>query len=549
MYLSHYGLTQKPFQITTDPRFLWLGEKHKEALATLNYGVLDRRGFLLLTGDVGTGKTTLIRTLLQNLGSDVIVATIVDPHLEELEFFNFLAQAFNIKSEFTRKVDFLNYFTRFLKEAHSNNKTVLLIIDEAQRLSTQLLEEIRLLSNIELENTKLINIFFVGQNEFNGILASCSALRQRITVTHQIKPLTETETAEYIKYRLRVAGTETQIFNKKAIQEIYTFSRGYPRLINIICDHALLTGFVREVRSISPSIIKECAQELALPTERQVYRFEQQFHTRSRKKWFFIRWPVLYAGLGLLVAFSGYLLLNEKRYRPYIEKAINYYNNNHKQVLKNEKHTNPNIEAQRVEAPTPQPPLGGKDIIQRETIAYTPLEIVQEDIHPQEHSNSDTKEVIASNISLPKPTPVDQIATIKGITSTLKGNPQDQRKTVPLLSEDFNLVIPFNFNTNEISPELYADLDTLASAIIQNPDAGILVKGYTDTLGSHHFNTKLSEFRALVVKSYLVAKGVSPSRIQAIGMAEKNPVEPNETLTGRAANRRVEIEITERKDN
>ena len=115
-----------------------------------------------------------------------------------------------------------------------------------------------------------------------------------------------------------------------------------------------------------------------------------------------------------------------------------------------------------------------------------------------------------------------------------------------MLSEDFNLVIPFNFNTNEISPELYADLDTLASAIIQNPDAGILVKGYTDTLGNHHFNTKLSEFRALVVKSYLVAKGVSPSRIQAIGMAEKNPVEPNETLAGRAANRRVEIEITER---
>ena len=188
MYLSHYGLTQKPFQITTDPRFLWLGEKHKEALATLNYGVLDRRGFLLLTGDVGTGKTTLIRTLLQNLGSDVIFATVVDPHLEELEFFNLLAQAFNIKGEFTRKVDFLHHFTRFLKEAHSNNKTVLLIIDEAQRLSIQLLEEIRLLSNIELENTKLINIFFVGQNEFNGILASCSALRQQITVTHQIKP-------------------------------------------------------------------------------------------------------------------------------------------------------------------------------------------------------------------------------------------------------------------------------------------------------------------------------------------------------------------------
>ncbi|MBW2266834.1 MAG: OmpA family protein [Deltaproteobacteria bacterium] len=118
-----------------------------------------------------------------------------------------------------------------------------------------------------------------------------------------------------------------------------------------------------------------------------------------------------------------------------------------------------------------------------------------------------------------------------------------------MTQKPFQITTDPRFLTNEISPELYADLDTLASAIIQNPDAGILVKGYTDTLGSHHFNTKLSEFRALVVKSYLVAKGVSPSRIQAIGMAEKNPVEPNETLTGRAANRRVEIEITERKDN
>ena len=545
MYLSHYGLTQKPFQITTDPRFLWLGEKHKEALATLNYGVLDKRGFLLLTGDVGTGKTTLIRTLLQNLGSDVIVATVVDPHLEELEFFNLLARAFNMESEFTRKVDFLNGFTQFLKEAHSNNKTVLLIIDEAQRLSPQLLEEIRLLSNIELENTKLINIFFVGQNEFNSILASCSALRQRITVTHQIKPLTQTETAEYVKYRLRVAGTETQIFNKKAIQEIYAFSRGYPRLINIICDHALLTGFVREVRSISPSIIKECAQELALPTERQLYRFQEQPHTRSRKMWF-IRWPVLYAVLGFLVAFSGYLLINEERYRPYIEKAISYYNNNHKQILKNAKHINPNSEARRIEAPTPQLPLGNKNIIRRETEASIPFKTIQEDIHPQEHSNSDTKEVLASNIAQVKPKSEDQTATMKGITSTFKGNSQDQRITAHLLSEDFNLVIPFNFNTNEISPEVYADLDSLAAATTQNPDTGILVKGYTDALGSHHFNRKLSEFRALVVKSYLVAKGVSPLRIKAIGMADKNPIEPNETITGRAANRRVEIEITKR---
>ena len=225
MYLSHYNLAEKPFQITTGPKFLWLGEKHKEALATLKYGIVDNKGFLLLTGDVGTGKTTLINTLLRDLGSNTIVATVVDPDLERLKFFNFLASAFGIEEKFTKKVDFLAHFTEFLNNAYLNNKKVLLIIDEAQRLSTELLEEIRLLSNIERENTKLLNIFFVGQNEFEKTLMKeeCRALRQRITIRYRINTLTESETTEYIKYRLKVAGTEKEVFNRKAIRKIYAF--------------------------------------------------------------------------------------------------------------------------------------------------------------------------------------------------------------------------------------------------------------------------------------------------------------------------------------
>ena len=154
MYLSHYNLLEKPFQITADPRFLWLGEKHQEALATLTYAVLDNKGFLLLTGDVGTGKTTLINALLRDLDSNMIVATIVDPELKKLEFFTLLGQAFAIRDKFTQKVDFITQFTRFQDDACSNDKRVLLIIDEAQKLSADLLEEIRLLSDIEKENTK-----------------------------------------------------------------------------------------------------------------------------------------------------------------------------------------------------------------------------------------------------------------------------------------------------------------------------------------------------------------------------------------------------------
>ena len=269
MYLSFYNLKSEPFKISTDPSFLWLGEKHKEALAVLKYGILGNKGILLLTGDVGTGKTTLINMLLQDLGENVIVATIPDPGLEKMDFFNFVASAFNINKTFYTKGEFLLYFTHFLKNAHSDNKKVLLIIDEAQRLDQQMLEEIRLLSNIELQHTKLINLFFVGQPEFNDLISldENRALRQRITLRYNINPLTLKETALYIKHRLHVAGTDKTLFNSNAITTLYSYTKGYPRLVNVICDYALLTGFVKEKKIIGPELIKECAEELKIPSQ------------------------------------------------------------------------------------------------------------------------------------------------------------------------------------------------------------------------------------------------------------------------------------------
>jgi type II secretory pathway predicted ATPase ExeA/tetratricopeptide (TPR) repeat protein len=263
MYRSHYSLNKKPFQLSTDPKFLWLGEKHKEALATLKYGVVDQKGFLLVSGDVGTGKTTLINALLEGIEEDTLVANITDPALDLVEFFNFVALSFNIPKKFDSKIDFIVYFSQFLKKVYSENKNVLLIIDEAHRLSKEVLEHIRLLSNIELPEEKLINIFFVGQNEINQTLAlpECRALRQRISLVYQIEPLSENETLAYIKHRLKVAGTEKNIFTQNAVREIYHFSKGYPRLINTICDHALLTGYARDLKKITPDVIQECAQQ------------------------------------------------------------------------------------------------------------------------------------------------------------------------------------------------------------------------------------------------------------------------------------------------
>ena len=284
MYLEHYKIVSKPFQITADPSFLWLGEKHKEALAFLKYGVLDNKGFLLLTGDIGTGKTTLINGLVESLGKDVIVATVYDPSLEPSEFYSFMAKVFKLPAKFTGKGEFIIYFKKFLFSAHDHNKKVLLIVDESQRIDQVLLEEIRNLSNIEKEYTKLINIFFVGQNEFNNIILEHQnrAIRQRITLNYNLKPLDKEETAEYIRHRLSVSGTQAQIFSDKAIHEVYAFSNGYPRLINIICDHAMLSGYVKDTHTITSEIVSECANELRI--ERKKIARQKPIRKKKRPK-------------------------------------------------------------------------------------------------------------------------------------------------------------------------------------------------------------------------------------------------------------------------
>jgi len=250
--------------MSTDPTFLWLGEKHREALAILKYAILENKGVLALTGDVGTGKTTLINALLKSLGEDTITATIYDPRLGVLDFFNTVAAAFQMETSFEGKGKFILGFMDFLIKAHEQNRKVLLIIDEAQGINEDLLEEIRLLSNLEAEYTRLLNIFFVGQNEFVDILQKYEnrALRQRVTIRYHIEPLSLNETAAYIKYRLEVGGTTAPIFDSGAIDEVFFFSGGYPRLINIMCDHALLSGYVREVQVINANLIRECREEL-----------------------------------------------------------------------------------------------------------------------------------------------------------------------------------------------------------------------------------------------------------------------------------------------
>ena len=309
MYESHYNLTEKPFTVSPDPRFLWLGEKHKEALAFLKYGILNNVGLLLLTGDVGTGKTTLANALVSGLEDDVFVATISDPKLERLEFFNYLAYSLNMNRKFDNKGDFILAFTQYLHYLYNNGKKTLLIIDEAQSIPFELLEEIRLVSNIELPGTKLLNVFFLGQSEFNTLLLKHEhrALRQRIVICHNIDPLTNDETKQYVEHRLRIAGGRREIFTQEAIHGIYSFSKGYPRQINVLCDYALLSGYASDLQRINARVINECTKELRLPGEDKL-REGNRPKPKQREKIIQLHRKGIYLILLLMLIILGVLL-------------------------------------------------------------------------------------------------------------------------------------------------------------------------------------------------------------------------------------------------
>ena len=270
MYLAHYKLKEKPFQKPPDPKYLWRRENHRDILLALDKGILGNNGVTLFAGDVGTGKTTHINAWLAHLGEEAIVANITLPVREKLDFLNLVADRFNLNIKFSSKIDFLIQFRRFLNKCYSKNKNVLLIIDDAHKLDQKLLDQIQFVSNIGRHDTKHLKIIFVGQDEFNTLLSEKDnqELRQRITFNYRIEPLMAIDVGDYILHRLRVAGHEGNMFSAGAIGKIFSFSKGYPGVINMICDHALSIGYDKVKKTIDAEIINECADRLGIPTER-----------------------------------------------------------------------------------------------------------------------------------------------------------------------------------------------------------------------------------------------------------------------------------------
>jgi general secretion pathway protein A len=268
MYKSFFGLNESPFRVNPDPRYLYLTEEIEEALAGLMYGIKTRKGFVTLIGEVGTGKTTLINRLLDWLKLQQIrTAFIFNTRVNTTQLFEFVLAEFDITCESRSKSQQLMRLNHWLLERHAAGETVVLIIDEAQNLTYPVMEEIRLLTNLETSTDKLLQIVLSGQQELDEKLKlpQLRQLRQRISVRCKTSPLTNEQTHEYVAERLRIAGANGQpIFSAKAIDVIHKYSHGIPRVINLLCEHALTGAYVEEQRPIEPPLVEEVAREFQL---------------------------------------------------------------------------------------------------------------------------------------------------------------------------------------------------------------------------------------------------------------------------------------------
>lgn len=267
MYTRYFGLTDKPFSITPDPRYLFMSARHGEALAHLVYGVTESGGFIQLTGEVGTGKTTLVRSLLQNrLPDNADVAVVLNPQLTAIEFLATIVEELSIDEavDIDSTKSLTDALNRFLLKAHADGRRVILIVDEAQNLAPGVLEQVRLLTNLETAKQKLLQIILIGQPELRELLSrnDLRQLAQRITGRYHLEPLTRDETSRYVLHRMRVAGALNPVFTDAAIQTVFRLTQGVPRLVNVICDRALLAAYAVESPTVTPALVRRAAAEV-----------------------------------------------------------------------------------------------------------------------------------------------------------------------------------------------------------------------------------------------------------------------------------------------
>jgi type II secretory pathway predicted ATPase ExeA len=263
MYESFYGLKEKPFTLLPDPSFLFLSEKHRMALTMLQYGLMNQAGFTVITGEIGSGKTTLIRQVLSEIEHDVSVGLVSNTHRTFGELLQWVLLAFDLEYRDKRKVELYQTLANFIVKEYSQNRRTVLIIDEAQNLDAEALEELRMLSNINADKNQVLQLVLVGQPSLRDTLKlpELHQFAQRIAVDYDLKPLTLEETWQYVRHRLKIAGGDPNLFDTRACAAIYYYTGGTPRLINVMCDTALVCGFAEQKKKIDVDVIYEVVRE------------------------------------------------------------------------------------------------------------------------------------------------------------------------------------------------------------------------------------------------------------------------------------------------
>lgn len=599
MYKSFYNLDRKPFEIIPDTSFLWLGDNHQEALSTLRYGILDNKGFLLLTGDAGVGKTSLIKGLTKSFDGDVEWGVIDNPTHERIDFYNEIARNFGIDKKFTSKVQFLIQFSHFLHKADDDNKKVLLLIDECHLLSQEMLEELRLLSNIEKADAKLINIFFVGESSFTELLGQPKnrAVRQRLTLTAEIPRLSSNETEDYIRHRLEVAGAGEKIFSAKACQVVHRFSGGVPLEINKICDAALKLGANLEEPVITPALVETALNKVDLPVDSEAipilteesfdnpgvqkdyskYNVGEDpgskvtgFNIEPDRKAGWLKFGV--AALALVVV-GGYFFKSSQTPVAQIDPP-------------------PEVVAQVVEPPKKLPVVpsspavavleenkGDINLVKAEELKSAILEkayeqgpdsdvvasavakVTDESVEVvdavSEVEASAEKEVVADAVAeaivdvTPEPEIVEEVKEVEiefvqvaptpdvEVVAEVVPEPDPVVQMEPL--EPRKVLLPLQANSLKLTNAGTRKLNSFVETLLDYPKATILVKGFVSSKSNSAENIKLSENRAMAVYKMMLKKGVDPEQIELEGMGNREPIASNDTRAGRAKNRRVEI--------
>ncbi len=266
MYEEFYGFSEKPFTLLPDPSFLYLGKKHKMALTMLQYGMVNNAGFSVITGEIGSGKTTLIRRLLEEMDSDTTVGLISNTHQSFGELLQWVLMAFGLDYKGKEKIELYEDFMKFVVDEYANNRRTVLIIDEAQNLAVDTLEELRMLSNINADKSQVLQLVMVGQPELRAtlMLPSLKQFAQRISVSYHLDALSAQETVDYVHHRIKVAGGNPEVIPESACSMVWYYSRGVPRVINSICDTALVYGFAEQVEVVTGALIKDVVRDRKL---------------------------------------------------------------------------------------------------------------------------------------------------------------------------------------------------------------------------------------------------------------------------------------------